>query len=366
MAQGGQIPLSVIEDVVKSLQRLQTDTKGQRRVPLFATSDNAREWLTWRRRFEMIADAHKWSDEQRRQELFIGMTGDAAASVADIDVMAQPTRANPNRGYATIQEVLAAYEARFMTQADSDAARAEFLTARQLSSESILAWHSRLRDLFSRAFQGEDINQGASGYLGRERFILGLDNASIREHTLNERPSTYQEALKVAENRMASLKMLQADRKKGLHALPGPSSRETSASAYPPQEGGCFICDGPHFARECPQKRAAGQGVWLPGRNGGNTAMRAVPRGRGGLVGRNRGAPATPRGKGRGRGKSTTTGTTRGRTLPRPAWRLHAMGTAVQELQEAQDGTYYGDDELPPLYSGDQEVIEEEEGHEGN
>jgi len=229
---------------------------ANRKVPTFEEAQEPSDWRLWRERFSTISEIARWNDLRRRRELYAAMKGAAARAVADIAI---EDPAHPPAGHVplTIDAVLTAYEARFVTVAASDAARAEFSTAVQLPAEPILEWHGRLRELFRRAYPAAEIDAGASGQLLRDRFIQGLDDAAVKEHVLDGRPGTYDECLTRAQNKAATLMIMNGGRtpkRTGLHAMGG-GNRYSSASSQPSRGAPsmkCWFCgtEG-HPMREC-------------------------------------------------------------------------------------------------------------------
>ncbi len=93
------------------------------------------DWKDWIRRFEIIATIAQWNDLRERIELYAGMAGTAAKAVQDIPV--EDPAGGPVGGAAalTYDAVKQRYEARFLTAAASDQARADFQIAAQLTEE---------------------------------------------------------------------------------------------------------------------------------------------------------------------------------------------------------------------------------------
>jgi hypothetical protein len=194
----------------------------------------------------MIATIANWSDLRRRQELYASMGGAAARVVSDILVE------DPTARRWTHVEMEAAYEARFVTQAASDQARADFSRAVQLPEESILEWHSRARDLFSRAYPGADPAMDPAGQMLRDQFTSGLDQSAIKEHVYDSRPKTYGACLDAAQAKTATLFLMvgkSGKSAKGVHAVGSSAASSGNKSKRP----SCYFCNNPnHFQRDCP------------------------------------------------------------------------------------------------------------------
>ncbi len=68
--------------------------------------------------------------------------------------------------------------------------------------EVLLAWRARCRDLFVRAYPGE--NAEASPH-AIKRFIDGISSRIVRMHVREQNPNTMNAALQAAENKQASM-----------------------------------------------------------------------------------------------------------------------------------------------------------------
>ena len=242
---------------------------ASRKPTLFSTGEPA-DWIIWRRQFEMIAALRNWNDQRKCRELFTAMTDKAAKAVGDINV--EPAGAGPH-----YDNVIAQYEARFVSAANSELARVHFQGAKQTDDESLLQWHSRCRELFTRAYPGVAFD-GEAGRLLRERFTIGLSNTDIKAYVWDQRAQTYQGVLEAAQNKLSTQQMLvlgdptKADEvdelteglaKASINALSGGGKkgkapvtqdlREPEWIAAMEPHTGCWICgDKRHMRAECP------------------------------------------------------------------------------------------------------------------
>lgn len=216
----------------------------------------------------MIAAINEWDEDRQKRELASSMEGLAARMVADIVVMEPPlpagaaaaaVAARAARELArTPDAILDLYEAKFLPAAESELAVAAFEVASQSSDESVLQWHSRLRELHGRAYPGEAVDNRAL----INRFTLGLRDTQIREWTWDRRPQTYAAALLHANNKTASKAILSgaaAKAAKGgeINAISRPKGRGRDASGGGGKgPGNCFFCEKPgHFEKECRAKK---------------------------------------------------------------------------------------------------------------
>ncbi len=220
--------------------------QGGRKVPAFDSLDPT-EWKTWKNRFSTIAQIAGWNDLRARQELFASMTGVAAKVVSDIaiiDPAGGPPAGVPPRNLA---RVLRDYENRFVTAEASDQAKAEFNTAQQLTDESLLEWHSRLRDLFLRAYPGAEVDNDPGGQMLRDRFTGGLDNREIKVYVYDRRPANYRACLADAQRKQATLLLMSEDKRK----IPK-GQQHVVAAIGTKEDVQCYLCQGfGHMARDC-------------------------------------------------------------------------------------------------------------------
>lgn len=221
-----------------------------RKVPTFDSLDPG-EWKTWKERFLTIVAIAGWNDLRSRRELFASMGGPAAKIVADImleDPAGGPPLGVPAR---TLQRVMQEYEGRFVTTEASDQAKAEFTTAQQLTDESLLEWHSRLRDLYLRAYPTAEVDQDPGGQMLRDRFTSGLDNRDIKTYVYDHRPISYRACLQEAQRKQATLMLMNDDKKKGGRTG---ASGSTVAAMTPKEDIQCYFChENGHMARDCPK-----------------------------------------------------------------------------------------------------------------
>lgn len=170
--------------------------QGQRRAKELESTDPL-DWLDWRDNFETAADIARWDDKRQRREISGAMVGKAKQAVRDI-AKGDRDPVGPAR------DLLDQYEARFMPEAASDLARAQFQSAAQYDDETLLHWHGRLRDLFRRAYpMVADAAVNTSQDL-RDAFIRNLRDRPVAEVTHRARAATYQAVLACAMNAEAT------------------------------------------------------------------------------------------------------------------------------------------------------------------
>ena len=99
------------------------------------------------------------------------MEGNPSRGVSDITWDSAPTPAG----------LLDLFEGRFILQVATQRARAEFKNAGQLSQETILQWHTRLRECFSHAFLNHAVQDDQQLI---EMFVEGILDATTCHYTL--------------------------------------------------------------------------------------------------------------------------------------------------------------------------------------
>ena len=207
------------------------------------------------------------------------MQKEAAAAVGDIDV----------RQVADVNALLTLYENRFCTQESTDLAKSEFRNSYQSDDESILSWHGRCRDLFKRAFPHQNVDDYAQGENLRDHFCKRLANREICQQVLMNRPATWHDCLRVAQNassvgqglseRDGFMEQIPKNRR-AINQIQNPATNDGSIGAFgPPKDGGkgkgtgganpkkkkdntnkdCYNCgDIGHIKWHCPKPRREG------------------------------------------------------------------------------------------------------------
>jgi len=181
---------------------------GTRRLTPLATTDGA-AWRVWRRAYVQTAAINGWDNLRQRREIYASMEGEAARTTQDLEPL----------NFVDAQAMLDAYEARFVPAADTKLSRAQFETARQLPNELMTAWHGRLRELYIRAFPGQDVENSP---ILIDQFIKRLYDRRTAEWVIHASPNTFAQALVVAQNAVANQMFLDGAKpnpKTGINAL---------------------------------------------------------------------------------------------------------------------------------------------------
>ena len=270
-----------------------------RKVPTFSTA-NGRDWITWRRNFNIATNINTWDNRRARREIGASMISDALDYVGDIDI-------GDVDNAAPYIELLDAYEHRFLPAAAGAEARVSVRDAKQEEQETLPAWNARMRRLYQRAHPGMNAAALEANQDLRDTFILGIADAGIRKLTWDGMPADYAASLVLSTGFDASSRIVGGAPAKikiepGIHTLEDVNAIKNGTPTR------CFYCDRPgHYKRDCR--------MWLSTqREGGATSFRGGfgygPQRRGGRGGRgNQGRGAGNRGSnsgngGRGRGRT--------------------------------------------------------------
>ena len=312
--------------------------RHQKRLTVFSSGDGA-EWRTWRANFLIIAGINTWGDARQVSELRSSIEGEAARAVADIAP-----------GNNTPLQMLDLYEARFIPAAAAQLARSQVREMDQRPGETLLLFHTNLRELYMRAYPDDVPNINTNRHM-IDLFADGITNAAVGKKVIEQQPATYAAALEVAQARQA-VEMRYATKPGGAAGirnleeaalnlnLNAPNPQVEAVGGYNP---GCWVCgDCNHFKRECPQlskaqtyynNLAGGQRGWGGSRGGGRGGGDRGRGGRGG--GGNRGGGRG--GPGRGGGGSSWRAGTRGGGWRGYRGRGGRGRGSVNNLQEGYD-----------------------------
>jgi hypothetical protein len=140
--------------------------------------------------------------------------------------------------------------------------------------EAAAGWHARLRDLYNRAYPGEEVNNKLPLI---EKFVTQLINKEVGKFVFKRDPATFAGALALAQTKTATDVTFKTASRAGIHAFANPSSaiadngvnysgkgrgggrggRRRGGSSRPERRKGgsgkCWICDSSsHQKSACP------------------------------------------------------------------------------------------------------------------
>lgn len=233
------------------LQQLANMMRGPSSKLRRMTNATPDAWLEYKRHFLKIAALQDWDDERQRQELAAGVQEKAGNAVSDIDIAAAG---------ATIDIVIDQYQGRFMPAAAGATARINYQTAKQLPTETVREWHTRVRELFFLAYPDGVIN---NQHHSMDIFINGLYIPAIHFQVASQDIDNFTGCLPVAERAETANRKTKSS---GIHAMnmrPAANTAQTSSPLAPPGSGNCYFCadtfkvQNPHLKNQCPYYKTA-------------------------------------------------------------------------------------------------------------
>lgn len=261
------------DNIIRAQERMQKKKEEEdqkkkqgieRKLSVFSTA-NAEDWLNWREHYNAVSDLKGWDEEYRRKMIRSSMYGDALACVSGIHIdeipahpgaPAQPLNGLPAvapraaRPALTSEQILDAYEAKFVPEGNSYYARQAFLESRQRHSESLVEWHTRLIRLYRRA--EPQANTDTTKEL-IERFGTGIHDHRIIEELVNKRPDTMSKALNIATSKQGALSAYSEVKRIGRRTTAGLYSLDTERKSENVQ---CWLCkERGHIRSECPSNK---------------------------------------------------------------------------------------------------------------
>lgn len=228
---------------------------GTKKVETLSSTDSS-SWQTWRSNFVICVAINQWNNARARREAAASMVGTAKEYVRDIPI-GDANVAGGNDA-APVAGLLDLYQARFTPAAESDLARVTLKDAKQRPEEGIMAWHARVRVLYSRAFPHVAAPDLETARNLMDAFILGLYEPEIRKDTWKARPQTYTDCLQSAQNNAAALSVLSGGKRDGSAAVDPAVFHlgQVDARAAAISET-CYVCNrAGHWKRDCPLAKA--------------------------------------------------------------------------------------------------------------
>lgn len=207
-------------------------------------------WLEYRRHFVKIAQLQGWDDARSRQELAAGIQEKAGNAVSDINI---------NAAGIDVDDVLNMYQARFLPAAAGTTARTNYQTAKQLPTESVREWHTRVRELFFLAYPNGVIDHE---HHSMDIFINGLYLPQVHFFTASQDIPHFTAALPVAERSETANRKQKQPSVHTVNARPVPNQAQANSLA-PQGSGNCYFCadvfkvQNPHLKNQCPYFKTA-------------------------------------------------------------------------------------------------------------
>ena len=194
---------------------------GQRVKIEVLTSREPQDWRPFRSGIEVVCEGNNYSNKRAISEVYTHLSLHVREAVQHV------TRTNADGSSKTLKQYLDDCESVFLSPQASALAEAEFEIARQGAEESLLDFHGRLRNLFLNAFP--ELGEGFhTNRILIKRFVNGLRDPLLGQHTAQREPRDYTAALHAAQSSMAILLeqkrhhpdyYKESSNSKGLHAL---------------------------------------------------------------------------------------------------------------------------------------------------
>jgi len=290
--------------LTRVLQAFRPPPNAEKKLPAFS-SGLPDDWVAWKATFKNVANLKAWEEDAKKNQLVAAMEGNAVRAVSHIDPAHNPARLN--QPY-TSRELMDAYDKTFMPVAASHLALTQYNMAKQGAGEAILSWHTRLRELFTRAYPAKADHSDTDEDL-INKFVLGLAHPVVRDRTWDSHPYTFSLALETATSKAAGVLIMRQTAGFGrgggsndgavlgitetgavadLAALDGAGGGNPARGGRPLE---CFVCRSrDHLKRDCPDRAKGRRG------GGGGSSWRGRGRSSGGRGNfRSRGGRFTPR-----------------------------------------------------------------------
>jgi hypothetical protein len=231
--------------------------------------------MSWKTHYLEVCEINAWPNIPRVREARAAMAEKAARHTADVvPVYVADLAANMPVQITTWQDLIARYQDKFMPAAAGVCSRAEYNIAKQISSEDVGGWHARLRNLYNRAYPGEEVDNNLPLI---EKFVTQLINKEVGKFVFVRDPATFAGALALAQTETATDVTFKTASRAGIHAVANPLSamadnavnfsgkgkgggqggRGRGSSSRPErregESGKCWICDSSsHQKSACP------------------------------------------------------------------------------------------------------------------
>jgi hypothetical protein len=122
---------------------------------------------------------------------------------------------------------MARYQLKFIPAAAGVYSRAEYNIVKQILSEDVRGWHACLRNLYNRAYPGEEVYNNLPLI---EKFVTQLINKEVGKFVFERDPATFAEALALARTKTASDVTFKTASRASIHAFVNPSDNGVNYS----------------------------------------------------------------------------------------------------------------------------------------
>jgi hypothetical protein len=184
--------------------------------------------MSWKRHYLEVCEINAWPNIRRVREARAVMAEKAAQHTADIVLvyLADPA-ANPPVQVTTWQDIIERYQEKFMPAAAGVYSRANYNIAKQILSEEFGGWHACLRNLYNRAYPGEEVDNNLPLI---EKFFTQLINKEVGKFVFERDPATFAGALALAQTKTATDVTFKTASRAAIHAFANPSDNGVNYS----------------------------------------------------------------------------------------------------------------------------------------
>ena len=248
---------AALKSSFSSLGKGSRSTKEHESAKLTGTDPES--WITFKDNFLTTSQLNEWTPKRAKLKLKAAVRDEAARAVQHIKM--DPAW--------TLSDALTAYEEVFIHPAGVELAQAELERAKKKADETLLAFHTRLRYLFLRAYPEEEPE--TSKRL-KDLFSTQLNSLALSKELRTSptyRQEKYTTLLTRAQDIEATYKTLQDAYKqnRGIHAIQlyddevvGDNATVNALAGSRPDRAGadrgklrCHACDADdHLLRQCP------------------------------------------------------------------------------------------------------------------
>jgi hypothetical protein len=159
---------------------------GSTRLKAFSSTDSV-EWMSWKTHYLEVCEINAWPNIRWVREARVAMSEKAARHTVDVvPVYVADLAAIPPIQVTTWQDLIAKYQEKFMPAAAGVYSHAEYNIAKQILSEDVGGWHARLRNLYNRAYHGEEVNHNLPSI---KKFVTQLINKEVVKFVFERDPA---------------------------------------------------------------------------------------------------------------------------------------------------------------------------------
>ena len=234
----------------KSITSVERITRKETDPPLLTEID-AIKWQSFKNCFIRVAVLNRWEPEMAKLRMLTCIRDKAARAIEHLRLDRQDD--------ITFDEVISVIEDVYLNPSGIEFNKAVFKTSSRESGESLLAWHTRARELYLRAYPDADCEKNSDL---KDKFTLAIldKQLSIRIKSSDWYDDwSYSEILNRAQKIQGSAlivhqaytgKTLAADTVGAIDKLDGKS---VAAFGGPSKEITCYHCEQKgHVVNECP------------------------------------------------------------------------------------------------------------------